>query len=94
VQRPAARARHQLALGRFRFAQGHLFGQPQKAVQTPVMRGDPRQQGLGNLDRRHFAAATGAAQLGDRQKSDIHFGRPRQVRPFNRTRTAAATPAG
>jgi hypothetical protein len=93
VQRPARLARHQLALGRFRLAQGHLFRQPQKAVQFAVMCGDPRQERLGDLEGRQLALAIEPAQLGDRQKSDIHFGHPRQVRPFNRTRIAAATPA-
>ena len=78
VQRPAHLARHQLALGRLRLGQRHLFGQPEKAVQIPVMGGDPRQERLGNLDRRQLALAVKPVQLGDRQKSDIHFGHPRQ----------------
>src|SRR5437868_10828769 len=54
------------------------------------MRGDARQERLGNLDRRQLALAVKPVQLGDRQKSDIHFGHPRQPWPFNRTRPMPA----
>jgi len=91
VQRPAPGAGHQLALGRCRLAQCDLLGQPQKAVQLAVMRGDPLQERPGDLDRRHVAAAIAAVEFGNRHKGDIHRRHPQLGDAFNRTRRAPAT---